>query len=154
MKEIQLTKGYVALVDDEDIERVNQFKWCVRIGKNTAYAQRYVRTPEGKRTSQLLHRFLLGVTDLQFDVDHKDHNGLNCQRNNIRVCTRSQNNANRRRIKSSRNVQGVRWRKGKWETQIIVNRRAIYLGRFASEAEAAQVYNLAASKFFKEFQCQ
>ena len=63
MKNIPLTQGFVAIVDDADYGRVSAHKWCATRAKTKVYGTRKVRTPEGRTTSQLLHRFVMGVTD-------------------------------------------------------------------------------------------
>jgi AP2-like factor (euAP2 lineage) len=151
MKEIQLTKGYVALVDDEDFERVNQFKWCADVHPHTVYGTRSVRTPEGKKTTQSLHRFVSGVTDPETEVDHKDHNGLNCQRYNLRPCTHQQNLCSRQKLKGVSQFKGVSWDYNKWRAEIKLNGKTVVLGRYVSENEAAAAYKDAAVQHFGEF---
>jgi len=91
MKEIELTQGYKALVDDEDFARVSQFKWSAQIQYRrdgtikSVYASRNVRKDDGRRTSQRLSRFLMSVTDASYEVDHIDHNTLNNQKYNLRI---------------------------------------------------------------------
>jgi hypothetical protein len=105
MKEIPLTQGYVALVDDEDYGRVSLYKWYAHKDPSSdpnrplIYAQRSSRRPDGKRFTLLMHRFILG--DSGPDIDHWDRNGLNNQRGNLRACNQSQNNANGRMGKHS-----------------------------------------------------
>src|ERR1700676_5657577 len=84
MKTIPLTQGFIAVVDDADYDRVSAHKWSATKAKTNVYGVRKVRTATGTTTSQLLHRFILGVTDREIDVDHEDHNGLNCQRRTFR----------------------------------------------------------------------
>lgn len=100
MKEIKLTQGKVALVDDEDFEYLNQWKWCAVKNRYTFYAVRSVYFPKQKRHKYTpkktvwMHREILKTPpDLQ--VDHKDHDGLNNQRYNIWSCTQSQNGRNK-----------------------------------------------------------
>jgi hypothetical protein len=91
MKTIWLTQGFVALVDEADYDRVCAHKWSATKTKTNVYGVRKVWTPEGRTRSQLLHRFIMGVTDPDIDVDHMDHNALNCQRHNLRKCVRGEN---------------------------------------------------------------
>ncbi len=99
---------------------------------------------------QRLHRFLLGLTDPKIIVDHEDRNGLNNQRGNLRVATKSQNEANScKQHGTTSRFKGVSWNKrgGKWEAQIAHR----HLGCFADEMSAALAYDTAARKHFGEF---
>ncbi len=151
MKTIPLTQGYVALVDDEDFERVSAFKWCAMVNKRTVYAMRSVGIPGKPRTAMLMHRFILGCAE---DVDHRNCNGLDNQRGNLRPATKPQNASNRRKVpgKSSR-FKGVSWYSGrrKWHVRITVNGKVIHLGYFTEEYDAAQAYNFAAEEHFGEY---
>ncbi len=104
MKKIFLYKGrglnrvqsdVFAMVDDEDFEYLNQWKWgCTTKQGNTYYACRSVRT-DRKLITYFMHRIIMGLQKSDKRViDHKDRNGLNCQRVNMRICTQSQNNMN------------------------------------------------------------
>ena len=90
MKAIQLTRGYKALVDDADYEWLNKWKWYAVKGTSTYYVMTYI-----KNRSTRMHRLILGLTDPKILGDHKDHNGLNNQRHNIRICTISENQKNK-----------------------------------------------------------
>jgi hypothetical protein len=151
MKLIPLTRGYVALVDDEDYERtIGAGKWTALVCKNAVYAHR--KTPIERKTI-LLHRFLLGVTDARTDVDHKNGNGLDCQRSNLRKATRGQNNANRRRFRGASPYKGVFKNHLRWSARIYVDYRKVPLGNFMTQEEAARAYDAAATEHFGEFAC-
>ncbi len=155
MKEIPLTQGKVALVDDEDFERVNQLKWCAMWNGFKWYAI----NATGYR--KYLHQFLLPDIPL---IDHRNGNGLDCQRSNMRPAddTRNLRNAGKRRGSTSSRFKGVYWRtktqivKGKeyryadWHARINIP-KCIHLGYFDSEVSAALAYNEAALKHFGEF---
>ncbi|MGO8793533.1 MAG: hypothetical protein ACLQLC_01820 [Candidatus Sulfotelmatobacter sp.] len=145
MKTIPLTQGFVALVDDTDYERVSAYKWSATKVKNTVYGIRKIRTTEGRTTSQLLHRFITGVTDPSIDVDHKDHSGLNNQRHNLRKTVRGEHDGNRRKTHGSSQYKGVSWSKdkGKWRACIRIE-KTVHLGYFSDEVEAALAYDTAA----------
>jgi hypothetical protein len=150
MRTIPLSQGYVALVDDADYERVSQFKWSATKTKTNVYGIRKVRLPNGRTTSQMLHRFIMGVTHPRVDVDHKDHNGLNNQRQNLRLCVRGENNGNSRKTRGSSRYKGVSWDSGRklWRADIRVHDKPIYLGRFSEECDAALAYDAAARANF------
>jgi hypothetical protein len=152
MKTVSLTQGFVALVDDADYDRVSAHKWSATRVQTNVYGVRKVRTPTGRTTSQLLHRFILGVTAPEIDIDHKDHNGLNCQRSNLRKCVRGENDGNRRKTGGSSQYKGVSWSngKGKWRACITIG-KSIHLGYFIDEAEAAHAYDEAARTRFGIF---
>ena len=155
MREISLTQGKVALVDDSDYDWLNQWNWIVSKDRNTFYAKRTTHTAKIHKRTGGMHRVILGLQ--LFDkrqCDHRDGNGLNNQRANLRICTPTQNQqaARKRTIGYSR-YKGVSWHYVdlKWFSQIKVNKRKIYLGAFNSEFDAARAYNQAALKYFDKF---
>lgn len=124
MKLIPLTQGKFEKVDDEDFEKVSKFKWCADKHKGGMrwYAQRRI----GKAT-QRLHQFILPNVK---EVDHKDRDGLNNQKTNLRPSSRSQNNFNRPPRKHSSKYKGVFWntQSGKRAAKTSINGKHIHLG--------------------------
>lgn len=148
MKEIPLTKGLVAIVDDEDFAYLNQFVWFV----NNGYAARTSpRDQEGKQYQTKMHREIMKPAE-GVHVDHINGNRLDNRRCNLRLCTNEQN---RRNQKKQQNVKfkGVYRRKedGKWEARIALNKQRIHLGRFETAEEAAAAYDRAAVLYHGQF---
>jgi hypothetical protein len=150
MVTIPLTQGQTALIDDIDALEILKYKWYAfrRKGKHTYYAAR--RTGHAGPLVQM-HRQLMGFPDCE--IDHCDGNGLNNQRCNLRKSTRSQNAANSRPRCGTSKFKGVHWERGrqKWVAQSTFNGRKSYIGRFATEIEAAKAYDAVALKLFGEF---
>lgn len=156
MKEIPLSKEgknrgkYVALVDDEDFERVNQFRWVADVNKNTVYAKRTNCVNGIKHGKTLMHNFITKFKK----TDHADRNGLNNQGFNLRECTDSQNMMNRGPFKNkSSTYKGVSFNKRyqKWSAEIVLNKKRTFLGYFIDEVVAAKIYNKKAKELFGEF---
>ena len=155
MKLIELSKQgsnkgkYFAKVDDSDYEWLNKYRWCSsRIG-HTRYAHGVVN---GRRV--IMHRFILGITDPNIDGDRRDRDGLNNQRSNLRIATRSQNATNKRKRKNSTSsFNGVNYssERKKWCASITHKYKMIALGRFESEMEAAKAYDKKAKELFGDF---
>jgi hypothetical protein len=149
MKEIKLTKGFVALVDDEDYEYLNQWKWCVSSNGNRKYAIRGIKRSDGRTEIISMHRLIMN-TPVGLLVDHIDHNGLNCQRHNMRNCTRSQNNQNRssRKISTSKYL-GVSFNSERKLFRADIN--DVCIGHFENEIDAAIAYDKRAKELYGEF---
>lgn len=151
MKTIQLTKGYQAMVDDEDFERVNAIKWYAQVTKRYVYAAHRNSNNNGML---YLHKFVLNQTGKVF-VDHKDHNTLNCQKDNLRPCDNRQNQWNGqipiKRSNHPSKYKGVSYEHGKWRARIRVNGIKKHLGSFLDEWQAAEAYNQASIDLHKEF---
>lgn len=153
MKTLQLRKGKV-LVDDEDFDRVSAYRWYVG---QKGYAGRRIKTDGGKMTQIFMHRFIIEAPD-NMEVDHRDHDKLNNQKSNLRLCTRSQNMANTRH--SASKFKGVsvqsshQGRNKYYRTKITVRGKDfVKIFSFTPEGElaAAQHYNDMAKKHFGEY---
>jgi hypothetical protein len=159
MKEIQLTKGKIAFVDDADYEELNGYKWRLMPrpnGRFHVYRKKYIGA--GKSVTIYLHQHLMGTYGTGIQVDHRDGDGLNNQRDNLRKATNQQNQFNRHTYAHQNNsskYKGVHLRKDtkKWSAQIKINQKVIRLGCFESETEAALAYNVKAKELFGEFAC-
>lgn len=154
MKTILLSQGKVALVDDEDFERLSKFKWYTFRDINRFYAARNIKNDNGNQRRLSMHRDILNLKDSSIDIDHKNHDGLDNRRQNLRICTRRQNAQNRRKLAGcASNFKGVSLNSGKWRARIKYNKKRIHLGYFISEQEAANAYLNAAQEYFGEFAC-
>lgn len=154
MATIPLTKGYEAVIDDEDFGAVSAFKWTALISKNgRVYAYRRFGWNNEKRLwtgAIYLHRFLTAAPD-GYDVDHKDHDGLNNRRANLRVTTRSKNLANSRRGVGQTGFRGVTFDKRAKSNAYIAQLSNKCVGRFQTAEDAAKAYDLAAKIKHGEF---
>lgn len=152
---IPLTKGLTAWVSPEDWRRVMRHKWCAHSHRGgLTYAQANVKIgSEWKRV--LLHRVVMKVGPGE-TVDHRDGNGLNNTRDNLRIVVGggNQHNSGHRQTKNrSSRFKGVSWHKGacKWRAQIMCDRKYHNLGLHATEEDAARAYDRAARELHGEF---
>lgn len=147
---VPLTQGQFAAVDDFDYVRVMKHKWNASRSKKLWVVRRKIRKSDGTWKHQGLHHFILGTTAR---LDHKDGNGLNDQRWNLRPCTQAQNTQNKGATKHSSRFKGVRFHKasGKWQARICVNYKTLHLGSFENERDAADAYDAEALIQFGEF---
>lgn len=149
MKEIPLTRGKVALVDDEDYEYLSQFKWFF----GGRYAQRGFNKDDGTRTSKGMHTDIMN-TPKGMAVDHINCNKLDNRKENLRICEPRFNNRNRGMCKSNTSgYKGVTWAKSnkKWFAQIWCQNKCYYIGYFNDKHEAAKAYNEKAKELHGEY---
>lgn len=157
MKEIKLTQNKVTLVDDEDFEYLNQFKWFAqKQPPNTYRVSRWEKRPYKNKTRRLIimHRDILKIEDVLIEVDHKNGNPLDNQKFNLRVCNHTNNSRNvNKRSHNKSGFKGVIWYKplNKWRASISFNKKFFHLGYYDDRIEAAKEYDKAALKHFGEF---
>jgi hypothetical protein len=148
---VPLTKGYEAIIDADDVPLVEGWSWSARIKANTVYACR-----SGQRPSKayiLLHRSILGLP-VGVICDHRDGNGLNNRRKNLRIASTAENTRNQRR--ASHNTSGVKGvsldaTSGKWRAMIRAGGKQKNLGRFFTLEAAARAYAKASAELHGEF---
>lgn len=146
---VPLTKGYEATIDAADVPLVEGFNWSIARRKNgKIYAQR--RIPGG---IVLMHRQITGAADGE-KVDHRDNDGLNNRRDNLRPATDAENNQNK--PTNSRNksgFKGVSWFAGtrKWRATIQSNGKWVHLGYFTSAEDAHAAYRIASANLHGDF---
>jgi hypothetical protein len=150
---IPLTQGKHAIVDEADYEWLMQWQWFGMKRRYGWYAYRKESMPDGTRRIVAMHRAILDVPN-QLHVDHRDLDGLNNTRANLRPATPTENVRNRRTPKNnSSGYKGVDFHKAsnKWRARINVDSKCIELGFFGSPEEAAAAYNQAATERHGEF---
>jgi hypothetical protein len=160
MKTITLTKGQVALVDDEDFEELNQFRWHVRWerGVRSYYVQRKIRLPNGKQAAEHMHRRILGLqSGDKRHGDHINHDTLDNRRANLRIApTFSDSIANRRKHRDNQSgFKNVYWHKyrRKFAALVCRNGKQRYVGYFNTAIEAHEAAVAAGRQLHGEFYC-
>lgn len=148
-----------ALVDEKDYEELNRYRWYIISSPTSSiiYACRHIQL-ENYPSMILMHRQIMGlILTPNIFIDHKNTNGLDNRRENLRIATKSQNGANTSKkeyiFNCSSTYKGVCWNKrmNKWQAQIRYRREFYYLGCFTNEKDAAIAYNNKARELFGEF---
>jgi len=152
---LELTQGKTALIDECDLPLVSQYSWHAVYRKPCWYA---ASSSLRRKTGQALylHRLIMDAKPDEH-VDHKNGNGLDCRRENMRICTNAQNRMNNHSRTGKSAFKGV-WFSAKnanrqWRANISVGDKTVHLGGYETEAEAARAYNAAALKHYGEFAC-
>lgn len=134
------------IIDDEDRDICRTYKW--RLLKSKYAVSTILPTI-------CIHRLIMRLRKWNnLDIDHINHNTLDNRKQNLRICTRSQNQGHARKLcKTSSTYKGVTWNKSKkkWKVAICINRQKIHLGYFNSEMKAAKAYDKGAKKYFGTF---
>lgn len=155
MKEISLTKGQYALVDDEDYDFLMQWKWNYNKCGYAVRSENYYK-PCGTRTARtvLMHRSIVNIEKTLF-IDHVNGIRFDNQKSNLRSCTHSQNLMNAKKHKGNKSsiYKGVSrtGRQKHWRAYIDINKKRFQLGWFNTEEEAAHAYNIKALEIFGDF---
>lgn len=155
MKEITLTQGKVALVDDEDFDYLNQWKWNVNKSRNTYYAQRlsrrYIKDGKVKRDNISMHRLIM-MPPHNLLVDHINHNGLDNRKDNLRIVTNRENCQNK--IKGAEFIGVYKFNKKlkkPFAARIQINGKFKSLGYFATPQEASAAYIAESNKLINNY---
>ena len=137
MKEIQLTRGLTALIDDEDFEQISKHLW--HVGTH-GYAIRTVKE-HGKTRKVYMHRYIARALEGE-EVDHADCNKLNNCRSNLRICQHTSNLANRKTNRNNKlGVKGVIFRANRFEAKFFHQRELVFSKRFKTLEEAKAAYD-------------
>jgi hypothetical protein len=152
---IELTQGQVALVDDLDFDRINQWKWSANWDPKAQSfrAGRNITVSPGKQSTVFMSRFIMNAKPDE-DVDHRNHDTLDNRRDNLRRCSNNQNMQNKRRYRNNTSgYKGVCWhvRIGKWQARVGFHGHKIHLGYFSLLEDAARAYNVGAQQAFGEY---
>ncbi len=155
---IPLTQGQFAIVDKADAEIVCRWNWGTfqRKASKTLYAQRHQRTPNGRQTVDL-HVFLWGLwgNAPAKHLDHKNLNGLDCRRRNLRAASPGQNIHSRGKVwragAPTSALKGVCRHRDAWVANIMFEGKRHYLGRFKTQEEAGRAYNESAIRLYGDF---
>lgn len=150
MREIPLTQGKFAIVDEEDYPELSKYRWRIQAHR---YAAREGMGGD-KRKQVYMHRELLGVPE-GFVVDHINGDPLDNRKSNLRICRQADNAKNQTKTRSdnSSGYKGVTFwkRDGNWKAQLYTNGKNINLGYFDNKHDAARMYNFWARDMFGDF---
>jgi len=146
MRKIKLTQGKQAIVDDNDFDELNKYKWYTKHQCRNYYVVRHHPLNHGRLI--WMHRIIMGDNH-GMDIDHINGNGLDNRKINLRFCTRSQNNQNQRM--RNKKFKGFSKRDNTYQARITVSGKRIYIGSYRSQIGAALAYNIAAKLYFGDF---
>lgn len=153
MKLLQLSKGYIAQVDDEDYELLSQWCWSATKCCDKIYARR-TKKYGNKKVHIYLHRFLMNVhlCDKTVFCDHKDRDTLNNQKENLRICTAADNQRNKTKKRNGiHKYIGVSVNHKRFSASLTHNGKRVYIGTYDTQEEAALAYNNKKIELHGEF---
>ena len=142
---IPLSRKRIAIIDEEDYEKVSKYKWyCSSVG----YANH-----KSKGACLAMHRYILDLNDRKMTVDHINGNKLDNRRCNLRICTQRLNTKNKtKQYDNKSGYKGVYLHSSKkWVTNISVDNKTVYVGIFSDIIKAAKAYDEAAVKYYGEY---
>ena len=151
-KQIQLSQGKYAIVDDEDFEYLNQWKWCINTHGYAVRTQN-IRINPSKRIARIIkmHQVIMPPSESR-QIDHINNNKLDNRKCNLRECTIQENQRNKSKPKNNTSgFKGVEKRKNRYRAALRVDGVRIYFGTFDCPIKAAKAYNEAAIKYFGKF---
>lgn len=156
-RRIAVTLGQYAIVDPEDYERINKYKWNAYRGYSSYYSKRKIyNRKKGTERTIYMHRYIMNAPEGMV-VDHINHNGLDNRKENLRFATRAENVRYSRKTKNkfSSDYKGVHYitKAKRWRAMITFENKTIYIGQYKDEISAAKAYDRAAKKYFGEFAC-
>jgi hypothetical protein len=147
---ITLTQGKAAIVDDVDYDRLAHLRWYADKVRNIWYA-RHARTGAERQRSFLMHRLILGAP-AGMEVDHRNGDGLDNRRANLRLCTRAQNSWNRHALpRGASRFTGVCMSRLRWRARISCGNERTNIGDFSREVDAAIAYDEKCRELRGEF---
>jgi len=139
----KFSDSFFAIVDDFDYGMVMEHRWCLDIRKRVTYAKTTIYSRNNKKGRIVyLHRFVM--YEPMYEIDHRDHNGLNCSHLNLRICSREENMGNTRKRSDSTNpYKGIILQKenNKWVARLNFQKKYYHLGTFNTPEEAAKAYD-------------
>jgi hypothetical protein len=156
-KRIPLTQGQFAIVDDENYEFLNQWKWYAlwKKGTKSFYAARNSKLDSENKRIKIYMAIVIMKPENGIEVDHKNHNTLDNRKINLRNATRSQNVINeKRKISMKTGFRGVDLMGKKYRAKIMLNYKCFYLGTYTTPYEASLAYIKAAEILHGEFRYQ
>ncbi len=149
---LTLTKGYEAIIDAADVPLVGMWNWTAKVSNTNVYAKRN-DTSQKPHRALYLHRAIMGAPH-DMEVDHRDGDGLNNSRKNLRVATHAQNSCNvKLRSSNSSGFKGACWckRRGMWVAHIRIKGVQTHLGYFDTAEQAHAAYSEASARLHGEF---
>lgn len=148
------TKKYpdtYTLVDDEDYDVLNNFKWYPhKDHAGATYVNRQERRADGKQYIIIMHRVIMNCPKGIF-VDHINHDTLDNRKENLRICSVAQNQYNKKKTRGTSKYKGVSRAGKKWKSQVAKDYKIHYIGTFETEEKAAEAYNKKALNLFGVF---
>jgi hypothetical protein len=160
VKEIPLTRGRVAKVDDADFAELSRYSWRAvphHSNPDMFIAAATIRDANGNWVNVLMHRMILGLTSADLQGDHRNHDTLDNRRENLRIASPQQNSFNRRSVRSSTvPFKGVYAHSGRpkskpFKAEIRCRRERYFLGYYVVAEDAARAYDQKAAELFGEF---
>ena len=146
MKQIPLTQGLYAVVDDDDFEELNRHKWTARRNRpgGVTYAARGRKASDPPGAQQVrMHRAVMGDPQRGLEIDHINGNGLDNRKSNLRFTDAALNRANSRKFRNSKNrYKGVRkTTSGRWQALVTINHKQIHIGTYDDPLDAARAFD-------------
>ena len=155
MKKIHIKDDIYALVDDEDFERVNAYKWCLNDKGYASTSWHIGHYPNGKprQQSMRMHRFIMGLKKGDYQLDHIDLDKLNNQKSNLRPATQGENARNRQRHSTNKSgYKGVNFHKPSGLYRAVLMHSGKLVTTYHKDALSAAIsYNSMAIRLHGEF---